>query len=100
MTRWQAKHCKTLQGAWDYGVGGFAFRVEDGVVAWMYLILPWADRPGDAPKQQICRLNLISIHTWDGNRENPTISPSIGYSEDMAPFHGWLEGGILRDDEG
>ena len=65
----------------------------------MYLIFPWNDRSGGGPEIQTGRLDF-TIHTWDGNEESPTISPSIGYSNGMAPFHGWLENGILRDDDG
>jgi hypothetical protein len=68
--------------------GGFEFIEKDGRVTDMLMICPCgcgdtgalAIRPAPSPSWE-----------WDGNREKPTLHPSVHH---VGHWHGWLRAGV------
>lgn len=91
--------CKLVAGGYDsmcaHGAGAFYYDEQAGKVVAISILLP-----GD----NYCRLPLDGSRgwQWDGNREKPTITPSILTSardtetrQNIELWHGWMRAGRL-----
>lgn len=58
--------------------------------------------PSNLPDWDGYHLANLRRHKWDGNRERPTYSPSIGVgpagSEKVYGWHGWVIDGRMSED--
>lgn len=62
-----------------------------------YMLLQWGDT-----KDNICMVNVGDktrrMWQWDGNKESPTLSPSIHvFTGNKTLWHGYLRSGKLED---
>ena len=82
------------------GIGDFIFNADK---SWLYIVLPNAEGKFMVDTQGRAVLDPIHVSrmpiqnprvwTWDGNEENPTLSPSIDWP---GHWHGYLTNGQLK----
>lgn len=61
-----------------------------------YMVLRWGNDVGDICMVRLAPEQDAAHWMWDGNKETPTISPSIRvYTQDKTLWHGFLNAGEL-----
>lgn len=85
-------------------IGDWCFTSNHDGVEDTYIFLIFPDTASRAGKDFIMLpvkpdVHLPSGHAvwqWDGNKEAPTLAPSIGVGKPPYRWHGYLEHGVLR----
>lgn len=69
--------------------GDFTF---DDNFSHLYIWLPGDSGPSAIPIVRGPAPNVARVWGWDGNKDSPTVTPSIHY---VGHWHGWLRAGRL-----
>ena len=90
-----AKLCATLEDLYDNGeLGDWAFPAGDDSHIFIRLPRPGTDR-GEVSAIPLSDTPLPDVDDWqwDGNREAPTLTPSINW---VGVWHGYMRSGKLE----
>ena len=90
----------------EYGIGAFSWIDNDGD-GLLYIAFRYPDKVYTNSAGEQIGVGSIPVNdgrwTWDGNRDKPTINPSIAFTtmrgestEWEETFHGFIHDGILK----
>lgn len=81
------------ESLWDLKVGEYFFRTADNGQVWMNAMFP-GDNLACLPIRPMVDSKANGGHSWewDGNREKPTLNPSV---HAVGCWHGWVRSGRM-----